>query len=43
MCNDFGFTALGGKTELAGKVIILSFALPMLQDLFAAVNSLLGA
>jgi stage III sporulation protein AD len=43
MCSDFGFTALGGKVELAGKVMILTFALPMLQNLFTVINTLLGA
>ncbi|HAZ19358.1 MAG TPA: hypothetical protein DCY74_09465 [Clostridiales bacterium] len=40
ICRDSGETALAGKVELAGRVAILLFSLPMMKQLFSFVEEL---
>jgi stage III sporulation protein AD len=43
ICNDSGQTAIASKVELAGKVVILLLALPLLNELLnISTNLILG-
>ena len=41
ICKDSGQTALSGKVELAGKILILISALPLIERILETANSLL--
>ena len=42
MCSDTGFSSLGAKIELGGKVLILICALPILKSILNIVLELLA-
>ena len=42
ICKDAGEGAIGGKVELAGKVIIFYLAIPVMKSVLDMINSLLG-
>ena len=42
-CKDAGQSALASKVELAGKLMIVLLALPMLEDIVNTAVTLLGA
>ncbi len=37
LCNDAGETAIGSKVEMAGKIIILALAMPVLTDILDVI------
>lgn len=41
ICKDSGQSALSGKVELAGKILILISALPLIEKILETANSLL--
>ena len=41
ICRDSGETAIGGKVELAGKVMIFYLALPVLMAVMDLINKML--
>ena len=41
LCRDAGESAVGGKVELAGKVIIFYLALPILSAILELIGTLL--
>ena len=41
-CNDAGESSLASKIELAGKVLILTLALPLFERIVKIVSGLLG-
>ena len=41
LCSDAGETAIAGKVELAGKIIIFYISLPILVSILKLVNSIL--
>lgn len=41
LCKDCGETAIAGKVELAGKIIIFYLAIPILMAILELVNSIL--
>ncbi len=41
ICKDSGENALAGKVELAGKVMIIAVALPVISSLISLVTSIL--
>ena len=41
LCKDAGESALSGKVELSGKVIICAYALPMVNALFEVISDIL--
>ena len=41
-CNDAGESSLASKIELAGKVLILTLALPLFEQIVKIVSGLLG-
>lgn len=41
LASDFGMTAVSGKVEFAGKVAILMCALPIYDELFTLVGTVL--
>ena len=43
ICKDSGQSALAGKVELAGKILILISALPLIEKILETANSLLIA
>lgn len=40
LCRDFSQSSLAAKAELAGKTAVFLMALPLVNDLFSAVGSL---
>jgi len=40
LCNDFSQSSLAAKAEFAGKTAVFLMALPLINDLFSAVGSL---
>lgn len=42
ICKDAGQNALSGKVELAGKILILISALPLMEEVLNTATSLLG-
>ena len=42
-CKDAGQSALASKVELAGKLMIVLLALPMLEDIVNTAGTLMGA
>lgn len=42
ICKDAGYNALSGKVELAGKILILISALPLMEEVLNTATSLLG-
>lgn len=42
ICKDSGQSALAGKVELAGKILILISALPLMEEILETANSLLA-
>ncbi len=43
ICKDAGESALSGKVELAGKIMILICALPLIEEVLNTASALLGA
>lgn len=41
-CNDAGESSLASKIELAGKVLIITMALPLFEQVIKIVSGLLG-
>ena len=41
-CRDAGETALAGKAELAGRILILLTAVPLFEDILALVTALVN-
>ena len=41
-CRDAGETALAGKAELAGRVLMLLTAVPLLEDVLTLVTTLVN-
>lgn len=41
-CNDAGESSLASKIELAGKVLIITLALPLFEEVVNMVSGLLG-
>ena len=41
LCKDSGESALSGKVELSGKVMICAYALPMINSLFEVISDIL--
>ncbi|MBE6779285.1 MAG: stage III sporulation protein AD [Ruminococcaceae bacterium] len=41
-CRDVGETALAGKAELAGRLMLLVLSVPVFTDILALVTGLLG-
>ena len=41
LCRDAGEGAIAGKTELAGKVLILYLSLPILVSIIEIINGIL--
>lgn len=41
ICKDSGQSALAGKVELAGKILILISALPLIEKILETANSLI--
>ncbi len=42
ICKDAGQSALAGRVELAGKIMILISALPLMEEVLNTATSLLG-
>lgn len=42
ICKDSGQSALAGKVELAGKILILISSLPLMEEILETANSLLA-
>lgn len=42
ICKDSGQSALAGKVELAGKILILISALPLMEEILTTANSLIS-
>lgn len=42
ICKDSGQSALAGKVELAGKILILVSALPLMEEILTTANSLIS-
>lgn len=42
ICNDAGEKAVGSALEAAGKMVMLSMALPMLVGIFSSVAEIIG-
>ncbi len=42
ICRDSGQSALAGKVELAGKILILVSALPLMEEILTTANSLIS-
>lgn len=42
LCKDAGESAIGGKVELAGKIVIFYLAMPILLTLLDLINSVLS-
>ncbi len=42
ICRDAGESALAGKTELAGKIMIIVLALPLMEEILETAKLLLG-
>ncbi len=40
LCKDTGEQAIGQKVELAGKILILSAAVPILQEVLSVITTL---
>lgn len=41
LCKDAGESAIGGKVELAGKIIIFYLSMPILFSILELINSIL--
>lgn len=41
LCSDMGYGYVGNKVELAGKIIVLSYSLPVLHQLLGIIQALL--
>ena len=42
ICRDSGQSALAGKVELAGKILILISALPLMEEILTTANSFIS-
>jgi stage III sporulation protein AD len=42
LCRDFGQSSIGDRIELFGKVIIILYAIPIVNELISKLTALLG-
>ena len=42
ICKDAGESSIGGKVELAGKVLIFYLAIPVMKSVLDMIESLVG-